>query len=250
MFTTDSIPIAALTSLVIALVIVGIIILLPLYAFDFKKLTRSTIFVKALFWLPIFVVIAVILYSSTWLRVIELFILISLVGRELYARSRPPKHHVLLPYFMLSALTLLCFIPLLAVYPDNAKILITLGLATVLSDVCAYFFGSYLGNTKLPVILNNRKSWEGVLGQVVGALLGLLLVRTFLYSDISLWLFIPIGVGCAFGDLINSYVKRKNNIKDWASTIPGHGGFTDRLSSTTGSVLLLTVVAIFDKNIF
>ena len=43
------------------------------------------------------------------------------------------------------------------------------------------------------------------------------------------------------GDLIESYFKRKNNIKDSSKYLPGHGGYFDRFDSFIASIIMLTV---------
>ena len=59
------------------------------------------------------------------------------------------------------------------------------------------------------------------------------------YGGVPWWLGLPIGLGSAAGDLTNSYVKRQLGIKDWSKLLPGHGGFTDRLSSLSGAAMVL-----------
>ena len=41
------------------------------------------------------------------------------------------------------------------------------------------------------------------------------------------------------GDLLQSFFKRKNNIKDSSNFLPGHGGFFDRFDSFLSSIILL-----------
>jgi phosphatidate cytidylyltransferase len=49
-----------------------------------------------------------------------------------------------------------------------------------------------------------------------------------------------ISVGGQLGDLVLSAIKRDLGIKDFAATIPGHGGLLDRFDS-----LLLVAPAVF-----
>jgi CDP-diglyceride synthetase len=50
------------------------------------------------------------------------------------------------------------------------------------------------------------------------------------------------------GDLLFSWIKRKNNIKDFSSILKGHGGLLDRLDSLTISIAIfgfITVIIAF-----
>ena len=44
-----------------------------------------------------------------------------------------------------------------------------------------------------------------------------------------------------FGDLIESYFKRKNNLKNSSEFIPGHGGVFDRFDSFLFSIIIYAV---------
>jgi phosphatidate cytidylyltransferase len=109
--------------------------------------------------------------------------------------------------------------------------LLTICFCSALSDVTAFFFGSFAGRHHLPAWMNAHKSWEGVLGQILGSLLGYGLVTTTLGITLGWKLAAAVGVASAVGDLINSVVKRRLNIKDWGQSLPGHGGILDRFSS-------------------
>lgn len=128
-------------------------------------------------------------------------------------------------------------------------------------DVFAYFGGMLFGKHKFSPKISPKKSWEGV---IIGCLfsIGFIFLLLFLlnYSkhDTSLlffgygfleknnWLWwisvsvisVAIAILTVLGDLLFSWFKRINNIKDFGSLLPGHGGILDRLDS------LLTVSAI------
>lgn len=109
------------------------------------------------------------------------------------------------------------------------------------SDTCAYFVGVKFGKHKLAKHLSPKKSIEGSIGGVLGAMLlsvvyGYIIYRTGRITDpmkIIPFFFIG-GIGSILsqiGDLAASAIKRQNNIKDFGSIMPGHGGVLDRLDS-------------------
>ena len=83
------------------------------------------------------------------------------------------------------------------------------------------------------------KTVEGAIGGVAGCVIaycvyGLILVKFFDTSVKFLPLVIMgliIGVVDQIGDLIASYIKREQGIKDYGTIFPGHGGVMDRFDS-------------------
>ena len=57
------------------------------------------------------------------------------------------------------------------------------------------------------------------------------------YDQMYIWLPVYLGIGLiasvatAFGDLVESCIKRKLGLKDMGNIMPGHGGALDRLDS-------------------
>ena len=104
-------------------------------------------------------------------------------------------------------------------------------ILTWLSDIGGYIFGKLFGGPKLTQISPN-KTWAGAIGSIILSQFAFLIF--FLNSNykfnidiIFMQLFLSI-IG-QFGDILMSYVKRKNNKKDTSNFIPGHGGFLDRI---------------------
>ncbi|MBR5519260.1 MAG: CDP-archaeol synthase [Clostridia bacterium] len=112
-------------------------------------------------------------------------------------------------------------------------------LAAWMSDTGAYFSGSLLGKHKLCPNISPKKSVEGAIGGVFGALLGgaiyaLVMMKAFDFTVNYLTLAVICALGSVagqFGDLIFSYIKREFGIKDYGKLFPGHGGVLDRFDS-------------------
>ena len=113
-------------------------------------------------------------------------------------------------------------------------VIISLFLFVWASDSGAYLFGVRFGKHRLFERISPKKSWEGLLGGVVTALLVAWLL-TFVYHQYSLFLLggmaIVIVISGTLGDLIESMIKRSLGIKDSGKFMPGHGGLLDRFDS-------------------
>lgn len=107
------------------------------------------------------------------------------------------------------------------------------------SDVFAWLIGSLFGKHHLSNVISPKKTWEGLIGGIVGsAVLGLgygLVISLFSGLPVP-WLICPIlsasaAILSVFGDLAASAFKRHHGIKDYSNLIPGHGGVLDRFDS-------------------
>lgn len=237
----NSVPLSPIIFLFLSLLIIGMGLTIPLFKYNFPKFFHSSLFIKIIMWVPLFVVFVLTLLVPSSLQLAVLLLILLGTGIEItFKNLRPPQKRLQIIYFLALALGLGHLIAVNLEFSDKfIGVLITIVFATVLSDVFAFFFGNYLGKHKLPKALNPNKSWEGVMGELVGAAIGVVLVNLFIIPVVSIWMFLPIGLGSALGDLANSFVKRKVNIKEWSQSLPGHGGFTDRFSSMAGSSTLL-----------
>jgi len=122
-------------------------------------------------------------------------------------------------------------------------LLLALGLAVALSDVGAFTLGRLLKGPQLAPRLSPNKTWAGVLGNVAGAALGVLLLGRLAPEAPSVLLIVLVAVGAVWGDLLESLVKREAGAKDAGAWLPGFGGLLDRVDSLL-VVLPLTYVAL------
>ena len=107
-------------------------------------------------------------------------------------------------------------------------------------DTCAYAVGMLFGKHKIFPVLSPKKSLEGCIGGVLGAgligwLYGYFFVNSVYPEESVAWVIALIcAVGAVMsmvGDLAASAIKRNNEIKDYGTLIPGHGGIMDRFDS-------------------
>jgi phosphatidate cytidylyltransferase len=225
--------------LLFGLIIAGSVLCLPLYSWNVRKLIASSLFTKIIWWGPIFLVLIAVLYGQTALACLTVAAVILLAVKEFINNNGYKSRIATLYLAVFSVLIAHLAIWFLAIpTPLSVKTLAAVCVASVLSDIFAFFFGNYLSKHPLPAWINNRKSWEGVIGQLVGAFIGASLAAVILGITLPVLLVVLIGIASAFGDLFNSITKRNVDIKDWGNTIPGHGGVLDRLSSLSYALVV------------
>ena len=112
-------------------------------------------------------------------------------------------------------------------------------MVTKFSDMGAYLVGVCFGRHKMIPHISPGKSWEGLIGAVLGALLGGMLVwwgfrdRMPLLScaGVAAGISVLLGAVCIVGDLAESVIKRCLGIKDSGKMLPGIGGSLDLIDS-------------------
>ncbi len=178
--------------------------------------------------------------STAWLQLGILVFFVLLFAEMMISRMKLPFEKVivcfaagvLIPYLLTS------LVRIHSTEHGRFFILIPFVLA-FLSDTGAYFVGCVFGKHKLAPLISPKKTVEGVVGGVFGAMLGMVLYCLVLKSFFAFhvnYLFALIygalgSVGAVFGDLCFSVIKRQTGIKDYGNLIPGHGGILDRFDS-------------------
>lgn len=110
-----------------------------------------------------------------------------------------------------------------------------------LMDIGAYFSGRRFGKHKLAPSISPGKTWEGVYGGVVVAVIMLLVIlATATWTqDYRLKLVVATVLAAAasvLGDLYESRMKRAAGMKDSSQMLPGHGGVLDRIDGVLAAM--------------
>lgn len=108
------------------------------------------------------------------------------------------------------------------------------------TDVGAYFAGRAIGGPKLAPRLSPNKTWAGLIGGMIAALLIGALLAWAVKLPYTFWLLgAPLAVAAQGGDLFESWLKRRSGVKDSGKLLPGHGGVLDRLDGVVPVAILV-----------
>ncbi len=124
------------------------------------------------------------------------------------------------------------------------------------TDSGAYFTGKKFGKNKMSPAISPNKTFEGLLGGILTAMLGFVILAAVgaygsHYSDhniaLAITAFCTIIIS-VIGDLVESMFKRIAQIKDSGKIFPGHGGMLDRIDSLAASLPVFVVVYALTSN--
>ncbi len=108
-----------------------------------------------------------------------------------------------------------------------------------LADTAAYFSGRRWGSAKLAPRVSPGKTWEGLWGAMLAAMLYALVSGIIVFNGFAVVMFMLLCLTTllfsVLGDLLESMFKRQAGVKDSGSLLPGHGGILDRIDSLTAA---------------
>ena len=120
------------------------------------------------------------------------------------------------------------------------------------NDVFAYLVGVSIGRHRMCERISPKKSWEGFVGGVLGAMAMGALGNVVVGGGYALWLGLAaiVAISSVLGDLVESMFKREAGVKDSGNIMPGHGGILDRFDALLVSIpfafIYLMIVQMFD----
>jgi phosphatidate cytidylyltransferase len=169
----------------------------------------------------------------------DLFLITALIGGSYYAYNPKTEWKNILGFIYPTAgmLFMLALYAEYGIYAFFWMLVIVSG-----ADVGAYVVGKSIGKTKFSETSPN-KTLEGVLGGVaVGTLLGLLVGMGMVDAWTALAVSLAVAVVSVFGDLFESFLKRRAGVKDSGSILPGHGGALDRIDGYLFGAIIMVVL--------
>lgn len=189
------------------------------------------------------------------MELFSIFYMIGIISTLFYVK----KVGTIMEYFGIFSISMIYislnlsfFIPLYKNF-GTALALLTLTLSWAY-DSFAYFFGIAFGKHKISKIYSPNKSYEGLLGGILGTfvytLIYFVIINSFNLSKspIPLWYSIIFaiitGIFDTFGDIFESAIKRSYGLKNIGRFLPGHGGMLDRID---GLLFVAPVIYTFLK---
>lgn len=120
--------------------------------------------------------------------------------------------------------------------------LLSLLILVWVADIAAFFVGRRLGRHKLAPNISPGKTWEGALGGLAGVLFWMVastywpdsfaqdIWLSWSWFGLVIWSLL-LGAMSIMGDLFESLLKRRAQVKDSSRLLPGHGGVYDRIDA-------------------
>jgi phosphatidate cytidylyltransferase len=186
--------------------------------------------------------VALLTIAPLWAAVLLVVIAAPLHGLADHFQGRSWRWSM--PGLLVIGLASLAFPALRAMEPFGLITVLWIVAVVVSTDIGAYAFGRALGGPKLWPRVSPKKTWAGLLGGMLCAVLAGA-VFAAATTDTNLVLVCMVSAVAALvaqgGDLCESAVKRHFGVKDAGTLIPGHGGVLDRLDGFVAATLAVAV---------
>ncbi len=114
-----------------------------------------------------------------------------------------------------------------------------------INDSGAYLVGVNFGRHKLFERISPKKTIEGFVGGIVSSIIAAIIISNVCeYGSLPVWIAaaLVVSVFGTAGDLIESMLKRSQNIKDSGKFLPGHGGILDRFDAALFSAPMVSML--------
>ncbi len=197
-----------------------------------------------------------ILWACTSLSPISfglLFFLLEIVALYEMWKLRKGKSKIMAFVYVILPFTLIQLLPYsngntYSLESFDPSIILLLFILTWTFDTFAFLTGIKLGKNKILPSVSPKKSWEGFIGGLIFCTIAGWIAYDF-FSDfftLDIKTIIVLSLSLPFtatlGDFIESYYKRKAEVKDSGNIIPGHGGILDRMDAFMVTIPVLYII--------
>ncbi len=185
------------------------------------------------------VMIVAVLAITEWCRV-------SLRAGSTVARAETVAWPVLGTIYVIVACLILIWLRLM---PDGRALVILFFSIVWATDIGAYLVGRTLGGPKLAPRISPNKTWSGAIGGLIFATLVAGIVAhlswNHRFAELGGVLILAgfLSIATQVGDLLESWWKRRFQIKDSGHLIPGHGGILDRIDGVLMASIVLGAIS-------
>jgi phosphatidate cytidylyltransferase len=196
-----------------------------------KRIATALVLIPIAVWL--------ILWAPEWALIAALLVVGGLSLREFFQITKRVVPGVIYIFAPLA-----CAIFLRRISPHWLMLAV---LLCWVGDTAALYIGKNFGKHKLSKVSPN-KTWEGAIASVVGALIAAAIYAHYLIPQSPLLILLPIAalgnIAGQFGDLAESAVKRKFGVKDSGASLPGHGGWLDRIDAILFAIPVVYILVL------
>lgn len=114
----------------------------------------------------------------------------------------------------------------------------------IVTDIFGYFAGRAFGGPKFWPKISPKKTWSGTIaGWVAAGCVGVLFMLFTNAGFAIVLISMVLSFAGQMGDIAESALKRRMQVKDSSTLIPGHGGLFDRFDALLGAALFMLLIA-------
>ena len=195
--------------------------------------------------LTLFLFSSVIFRDLLYVAILPLFVMIPLAYILFRSGGKNPMKGdgaglaIVGPFYICLPLMLLV---LIARLPQGRLWVLYLLAVVFAGDTASFYVGRRFGKHRL-MHVSPGKTWEGTAGGLLAnmAIAGIFGILFFPSLSLASVMVLAIGIGIAgqIGDLVESFFKRRSDLKDSGTLLPGHGGLLDRIDSLLFAIPVL-----------
>lgn len=115
------------------------------------------------------------------------------------------------------------------------------------SDIGGFFAGRAFGGPKLAPAISPKKTWSGAIGGTIVAVAAATSIAALFSIGKPVMIAVValvLSIVSQCGDLFESWLKRRFDVKDASGLIPGHGGVMDRLDGFIFAVVAAAIIGV------